>query len=219
MNIVNFYCVKNETTKEVETEDFDQYCALRDDSKKAFYLFKGCRRKWLNDSDETRGGAGISILWPVTTNGSYKKALEVAADGGKPNNISAIVEYSLNEGTTILWMGDLEKDFMKNLDTIPVRAADILFAPHHGRDSGKVPATWLEKIKPKLIVVGEAPSKDLHYYPEYNTITQNSAGDITFDCETGKTHVYVSDPYYEVDFLKDEQKADTYGQYIGTLTI
>jgi len=95
----------------------------------------------------------------------------------------------------------------------------VLFAPHHGRDSGRVPATWLERIKPKLIVVGEAPSKDLHYYPEYNTITQNSAGDITFDCETGKVHIYVSDAYYEVGFLADEQKVNSYGHYIGTIAV
>jgi hypothetical protein len=69
-----------------------------------------------------------------------------------------------------------------------------------------------------LTIVGEAPSEDLHYYPDYNTITQNSAGDITFDCESGKTHIYVSEPYYEVDFLEDNQLVHNYGgYYIGSL--
>ena len=27
MNLLNFYCVKNEATKADETDDFDQYCA------------------------------------------------------------------------------------------------------------------------------------------------------------------------------------------------
>jgi hypothetical protein len=108
---------------------------------------------------------------------------------------------------------------MEKLDPIPVRAADILFAPHHGRDSGRVPGTWLEKINPKLIIIGEAPAEHLHYYPGYDTITQNSAGDITLDCEAGKTHIYVSDRDYSVDFLADDQKPDDYGgYYIGTLT-
>src|SRR3990172_8893129 len=38
MPIHNFYCVKNETTKEEETEDFIEYCSLRD-SDKAFHIY------------------------------------------------------------------------------------------------------------------------------------------------------------------------------------
>lgn len=217
MDLVNFYCVKNATTKEDESEDFDQYCALRDDPTRAFYLYTGCSRKWLNETDEVRGGAGIRILWPNTDNQDYKDALAAASKGKKANNISAIVEYSLKGGTTVLWMGDLETKFMENLAVIPVSSADILFAPHHGRDTGEVPADWLQKIKPSLIIIGEAPAKYLNYYEGFDTITQNSAGDITFECESGKTHIYVSDRYYSVDFLDDEQKSNTYGFYIGTL--
>jgi beta-lactamase superfamily II metal-dependent hydrolase len=106
MGVVNFYCVKNAVTKEDETEDFNQYCALRD-SDKAFHIYNGRSRKWLNETDEARGGAGISILWPVTGNKHYQEALAAAAAGESPNNISAIVEYSLNGGATFLWMGDL----------------------------------------------------------------------------------------------------------------
>ena len=83
-----------------------------------------------------------------------------------------------------------------------------------------MPPTWLDKIKPKLIVVGEAPSEHLHYYPGYNTITQNSAGDVTLECEAGKAHIYVSDVDYSVDFLEDEGQPHTdHGWYIGTLKV
>src|SRR6266481_8059484 len=153
MKLVNFYCVKNEATKPDETDDFDQYYTLKD-SEKAFYIFSGCSRRWMNQAGEGRGSSGIDILWPVTSNEHYKEALAAAKEGESPNNISPIVQYRLNGGATILWMGDLETDFMDSLDTIPVGAANILFAPHHGRDSGKVPADWLEKIKPKLIIIG-----------------------------------------------------------------
>jgi len=37
--IVNFYCVKNKTTKDDATADFDKYCELRD-SEKSFFLYK-----------------------------------------------------------------------------------------------------------------------------------------------------------------------------------
>jgi len=220
MNLLNFYCVKNDARKPDETEDFNQYCALRDDAKKAFHLFRGCSRRWMNQSNEERDGAGIHILWPVSNNEHYKEALKEAKEGGSANNISPIAKYSLNGGATILWMGDLESDFMDAIkDEITMDSADILFAPHHGRDSGKVPADWLDEMNPKLIIIGEAPSEHLNYYEGYNTITQNSAGDIAMDCETGKTHIYVSDPYYSVEFLDDEQMPNTYGNYIGTLTV
>lgn len=220
MNFLNFYCVGNEATKLDETIDFDKYCELRDDTKKAFFLYKGRSRKWMNEGDDERGSSGINILWPVTSNEYYKVALQKAKDGESPNNISPIVKYSLNNGATILWMGDLESDFMEKVGgAIEMASADILFAPHHGRDSGKVPKGWLDVMHPKVVIIGEAPSKDLNYYGDYDTITQNSAGDIILECVSRKTHIYVSNESYSVDFLDDEGKTNTYGKYIGTLKV
>ena len=88
MNLLNFYCTKNEATKEDATDDFSQYCELRNDTEKAFYLFRGCSRRWMNLSSDERDGAGISILWPITSNKHYKEALKEAKEGGSPNNIS-----------------------------------------------------------------------------------------------------------------------------------
>ncbi len=217
LNILNFYCVDNEATKPDATADFDKYCTLRD-SKKAFYLYKGCSRRWMNQDGEGRGNSGINILWPITTNEDYKSALSDAKAGESPNNISCIVEYSLNNGVTMLWMGDLETDFMESVQSeLTMPSVGILFAPHHGRDV--VPKKWLDEMDPQVVIIGEAPSENLNYYPGYNTITQNSAGDITFECVSGKTHIYVSDKNYSVDFLDNEHKADTYDKYIGTLSV
>ena len=104
-----------------------------------------------------------------------------------------------------MWTGDFETDFMEKIeDEIDWPEVDILFAPHHGRDSGKIPESILANLNPKLIVVGEAPSRYLNYYPGYDTITQNAAGDITFDCVSGYAHVYVSDPDYTSGCLSDQ---------------
>jgi len=220
MNLLNFYCVENEASKIDETVDFDKYCEFRDDAKKAFFLYQGCSRKWMNKGDEERKCAGINILWPIVSNAHYKEALQKAKEGKSPNNISPIVKYSLNNGATMLWMGDLESGFMGKVeDAIEMDSADILFAPHHGRDSGKVPKIWLDDMNPKVVIIGEAPSKDLNYYGGYDTITQNSAGDIILECVSGQTHIYVSNDSYAVDFLDDEGKSDTYGNYIGTLKV
>jgi len=218
-SISNFYCVQNEATKAEETDDFKEYKELRD-SKKTYSLKKGCLRKWLNQGDDERGGAGISCLWPVEANENFKNALAEAKKGASPNNISPIITYSINNGASFMWLGDMETDFLESVEgEIKFSHVDIVFAPHHGRNSGRLPKTVLDKITPKLIIVGEAPSKDLEYYGDYNTITQNSSGDVTFDCDGDKIKIYVESDTYSVSFLKDESCSDTYGNYIGTLCL
>ncbi|CDC06540.1 putative uncharacterized protein [Clostridium sp. CAG:343] len=224
VGINNFYCVENKATKKDKTEDFEEYCSLRDGNKH-FYLYEGCSRKWMNregkdDSGFERGSSGINILWPNTNNQYFKNALENAKEGESPNNISPIIKYSLEDGVKVLWFGDLEKDFMENIkDDLEIEEADIIFAPHHGRESGKIPKEILDKINPKIIIIGEAPSNSLNYYSNYNTITQNSAGDITFECESKNVHIYVSNKDYSVSFLKDKYKSNSYDYYIGTLEV
>ena len=224
LGIANFYCVENEVTKSEDTEDFEEYCDLRDGDKH-YYIYEGCSRKWMNmsgmdDNGEERGSSGINILWPKTNNSYYKEALEKAKNGESPNNISPIIKYSLKDGANVLWFGDLEKDFMESIkDDLNIEKADIIFAPHHGRSSGKIPKVILDKIDPKLIVIGEAPSENLNYYSGYNTLTQNSAGDITFDCTGNNIHIYVSNENYHVNFLKDKYKSNEYDYYIGTLEL
>ena len=220
IDILNFYCIKNNVTKEEETDDFKHYCKLRD-SDKAFYIKKNCFRRWMNKNSEERGSAGINILWPDTNNEYFKAALKEAEKGESPNNISAIIKYSLENGVTALWMGDLETEFMKNIeDDVEWPEVDILFAPHHGRDSGKVPESILKKLNPKIIVLGDAPAEDLNYYANYNTITQNSADDIILDCVENKIYIYVSNENYSADFLDNEYMEDKYNCfYLGTLNL
>ncbi|HBZ82212.1 MULTISPECIES: hypothetical protein [unclassified Brevibacillus] len=220
LQISNFYCIKNEATKCDESQDFKKYCELRD-SNKAFYIYKGCSRKWMNLKDDERGSSGISILWPDVENTDFQDALAKAKNSESPNNISAIIKYHLEDGVRTLWMGDLETDFMEKIkDEVDWPEVDILFAPHHGRESGKVPTDILEQLNPKIIIIGEAPSKHLNYYSGYNKITQNSAGDIIFECETKKVHIFVSSDKYQVDFLDNESLSSSNNKnYIGTLNL
>ena len=219
IKIVNFYCVKNKATKDEETDDFKRYCQLRDDEGKAFYLYKGCSRRWMNTSDEERKTAGINIHWPVLDNANFKSALQEAAEGKSPNNISPVVTYSVENGGSFAWMGDLETAFMEKIqDEVDWPSVNVLFAPHHGRDSGKVPNGILSAMDPDIVVIGEAPSEHLNYYASYNTITQNSAGTIGFECVDSYVHIYVSSDSYSVDFLVDHQ-GTSYANYIGTLEV
>lgn len=220
IGLINFYCVANSATKPDDTDDFDRYCELRDSDKKAFHIFKGCQRRWMNQSNDERGGAGINILWPIIANEHYQAALADAAKGKSFNNISPIIRYSQEGGVNILWMGDMESAFMESIsDAISLPRVDILFAPHHGRDSGKVPQAWLDHLAPKLVIVGEAPAQHLNYYAGYDTITQNSAGDITFECIGSDVHIYVSSSSYVAGFLTNKNEPNRYDYYLGTLKI
>lgn len=197
-SIPNFYCVKNDATKEDLTDDFKKYCELRDDSKKAYYLYKECSRKWMNEFSDERGSSGINIKWPDTLNSDFLNALSDAKNGKSPNNISPIITYSLNNNITAYWFGDLETDYMNNIkDNVNWIEADVIFASHHGRSSGRIPNDILEKIKPKIIIIGEAPSENLDYYTGYETITQNTAKDIVLICEDNTADFFVSNSNYK----------------------
>jgi hypothetical protein len=227
LGILNFYCVKNETQKPEITPGFERYRELHDSGKKAFYLKKGCKRKWMNEngtnsSGEHIGSAGINILWPDTNNQNFKDALESVKDPRNPNNnISCIIKYSLEGGITAIWMGDLEKDFMEKIkNDVSLPDTNVLFAPHHGRKTGKIPREWIDVMDPDIIVMGESNYHDADYasYPNHNKIRQNSAGNIILECESAKVHIYVSNENYSVDFLYDENQT-SFQYYIGTLLL
>ncbi len=204
----------------------------------ASFRDNNCKNKTSLDRYAVLSRLGFKILWPVVDNIHYKQALESAKHDLSPNNISPIIMYSEN-GINMVFMGDLESDFMhkikietpislvdllnkeKNFKDRNIDSVDILFAPHHGRDSGKIPELWLNRMKPKVIVIGEAPSEHLNYYNGYNTIKQNSAGDILFECYTFKVDIYVEDSLYKEEFLSKESgsisKYNLY--YLGTLNV
>jgi len=216
--IVNFYVVKNQAIKDQDTESFNRYCQLRD-SKKAYYISKGCTRKWMNQSDEVRKTSGIQILWPDTSNAYFKVALASCDAGDAYNNTSAVIRYSIENGASFLWLGDLETEFMENItDSINLSKTTVVFASHHGRHSGKIPNSWLEKLDPQIIVIGEAPSRHLNYYTGYQKITQNLAGDITMDCVDNKVHFYTSSATYYHKKLDDEHQSK-YPNYVGSITV
>ena len=219
LGIANFYCVENEATKSEDTEDFEEYCDLRDGDKH-YYIYEGCSRKWMNISDDERGCAGIHCLWPITDNDDFKAELKLAKEGTAFNNISPIITYSVNNGVKAIWLGDMENVFLEKIKgKVDWPEVDILFAPHHGRSSGKISSDVLAKMKPQIVVIGKAPSKNLDYYSGYNTITQNSAGSIVFDCDDSRVHIYVSNESYSVAFLDNDKKINTsHGHYIGSFT-
>lgn len=215
--INNFYVVKNQAKKGEETTSFKHYCKLRD-SEKAFYIYKGCSRKWMNKGDDERGASGISILWPDTSNAYFRNALASCDAGESYNNTSAVIRYA-SGGVSVMWLGDLETQFMEDIeDSITLKKTTIVFASHHGRASGKIPNSWLKKLDPQIIIIGEAPSRHINYYTGYQKITQNKAGDITMDLAGDKVHFYASNENYAHNALTDEGQSK-FPHYIGSITV
>ncbi len=220
----NFYCVQNSIRKYIATPSFLRYSDLRSHATNAYYIYKDCKRLWMNQSNNERQSAGINILWPDINDAAFLEELHCAEKYVRANNICPIIQYSFPDGAVFLWMGDLEKEFMEEIaEKVNVPRADILFAPHHGRSSGRVPKKWLDTIDPQIIVIGEAPSEELAYYRSYNTITQNKAGDIEFDCSRGLVDVRVSSCTYTADFLDNKPAGNrimpdgTYMWHIGSM--
>ncbi len=216
LGIHNFHLVDNEATKPDYTVDFERYCELRDDPDRVYHLYKDVTRCWLNDSNEVRGSSGITVLWPDTDDEDFKNVLRSAKDGGSPNNLSTILKYSRNGGVKMLWLGDLETEFMTTIeDRVEIPKVDVVFAAHHGRS--RMPASWIRAMDPTIIVLGEAPREHLEYYDGRDHLRQNTAWDITFENERGKTNVYVGNPDYKAEFLTDEGLPDTaHGYYVGS---
>ena len=60
-------------------------------------------------------------------------------------NISLVATYWASNNARILWLGDLETDFMESVENdISLSRVQIIFASHHGRASGKIPDSWLD---------------------------------------------------------------------------
>lgn len=222
IKIINFYCVENNISSD-GSADFDEYCKLRDGDH-AFYINKECSRRWMNKTGNGRGSSGINILWPDTSNQDFKDELEKIESGktDSPNNISPIIKYSLENGITALWFGDLENNFLDKIkDNVNFTKADVIFAPHHGRRTGKIPKSILDEIEPKLIIIGEAESEYIDYYEGYNTITQNTAKDIVLDCRYKEVNIYTTNDFNH-EYLKQKDKKtewETCEVYRGTLEL
>lgn len=192
----NFYAVKNEIPEEKDNPSLSKYIQLMNDDSSAS-IKTGLKREFLNQDKEGKanGPSGIEFLWPDLTNSEFKKAIDSVRNGGKANDICPVI--LLQDDARFLWMGDMEskmqREFYKHHKG-EIGKVNVLFAPHHGRESGQVPEDFLAEMNPDIVVIGNAPFGDLEtsykYYGNERTITQNSAGDIMFECHDNIIDVY-----------------------------
>ncbi len=103
----------------------------------------------------------------------------------------------------ILFAGDSEDltwEHIINNHAEKIKDIDILFAPHHGRDSGR-DFNFLKSLTPTITLFGNANANHLAYnkYPGIK-ITNNQAGYIILDISTQNINLYVKNAEFARDF-------------------
>lgn len=200
-NTKNFYAVKNSYPKEENNSSLDKYIELRDSVN--YPIARGIKRAYLNQGEKVTGSSGLSFLWPDVNNEKFKGVLESVEDGGSPNNICPVFIYSVENSATFMWMGDLETDMQTEFyeqykSMIP--KVNILFAPHHGRESGKVPTDLLSALDPEIIVIGDAPSEHIHYYDALKHILGDSQVK-ALQSDGYNVYMYLDDHMVDIEHL------------------
>jgi beta-lactamase superfamily II metal-dependent hydrolase len=206
-------------------DDWDFYTSLRDGNPQAnpkrLTLYAGARGSCFNLGPNGIGnGDGLYILAPTP---------ELVADAneiGDWNDSSYVILYRTVVGKRILFAGDSHDATWEYILTkwkAAVKGVDVLIAPHHGRDSGRDYA-FLDTVKPRLTLFGNAPSEHLAY-SAWNSrdllfVTNNQAGTIILDAKSDGLRVYVKHKPFAEAFTENRGYATRYspdarGWFIG----
>jgi beta-lactamase superfamily II metal-dependent hydrolase len=178
-------------------EDWKFYKSLRDEKIspcKRLTYYSGNSNLYYNEDY-------IEILSPNLS------IINTCNEKGNWNDSSYVLLYTppkANGGHwKILFAGDSEdltwEHIVKN-HSEKVKNIDILFAPHHGRDSDRN-FDFLKTLTPKITLFGNASSKHLAYtkYPK-TRITNNQAGYVILDISSDHIKIFVKNFEFAKDF-------------------
>jgi competence protein ComEC len=178
-------------------EDWNFYKKLRDGKPetdpKRLALCSGAKNKYYNVSEDGEsGGDGLHVLAPTAA------LVREANECGDYNDCSYVLLYWTGKNRRILFGGDSHdktwEHILKNHEA-DVKDVDLLIAPHHGRGSDRSYG-FLDVLRPKLTLFGNADSEDLAYsawsYRDLPIITNNQAGCVLADAEGDSITIYVT---------------------------
>ena len=178
-------------------EDWVFYKNMRDGKNKDIN-----RRTYLHDNDCLYWNQDdIKILCPS------KELLKKAIEKDDYNDSSyAILFTPPKKGGgkwKIIFGGDTHDESWKHIIneySDDVAKVDVLFAPHHGRDSSR-DFSFLDTLEPRVTIFGNASSKHLAYdsYPNLK-ITNNQAGYIVLDIQEDDITFYVKNFEFARDY-------------------
>lgn len=182
-----------------EEKDWDRYAEVRDGTEPAIKVITplaGAEFKYANKIDEGETGPdGLSILAPDPD------LVAAANASGNVNDASYVILYR-SSGGRILIPGDAHDetwDYVIKNYSKAVANCSVLFAPHHGRKSGRS-FDFLDVVRPKITFFGCASSGDLAYQAwssrKLRVITNNQAGNIVINCADKVIQFYVQNAAY-----------------------
>lgn len=225
-NCTNFWDTPNEKKLDdgqwgngkYSKDDWAFYQNLRNgksENIKVLNLFDGAIGEFYN-RDDNGSGDGLYILSPTQELVDYANAHD------DYNNISYVILYIVQE-KKILFSGDAEKEAWDGIlerhedDLINI---DVLIAPHHGRKSGGNDE-YLDILKPKLTLFGNAKSKNLDYQSWINRglfkITNNQAGNIVLNIHDSEIRIFVENEKFARQF-NNQPVSGVNGYFIGNLS-
>lgn len=216
--VYNFWDTKNNKSissggfNKYRKEDWDFYQSIRksttdpkvlhltDNSKGEFYCCKN--------------GDDLFILAPS------EDLIKEANKTEDYNELSYVLLYQI-ENKKIIFAGDSGKNtwdyILANYESL-VSDVDILVAPHHGRKTGGNDE-YLDVLKPKLTLFGNAESEHLDYSSWNNRnllkITNNEAGNIVLEIKDSKIKVFVSNETFAKKCCNYNVMKTKYGYYSG----
>lgn len=169
-------------------EDWEFYQIKR---KTAKFYYAGNYNFFYNRDEFDGKRDCLYILAPT------KELVQEANRSGDYNDCSYVIMYK-PYGRKIIFAGDSSNktwDFILSEYEQEVSDIDILLAPHHGRKSGGN-EDYLDVLKPKLTIFGNAKSKYLNYNSWNNRglrfITNNQASNVICEINQIGISVFVS---------------------------
>ncbi|HHF7375940.1 MULTISPECIES: ComEC/Rec2 family competence protein [Legionellaceae] len=224
----NFWDIKNKSVKSnwsngpYREEDWQFYCSLRDgntnSSIKRLNLYAGAQGQFFNQDQNGKNGAdGLYVLAPT------QELVNHANVSDDYNDASYVILYRSNAGR-ILFTGDSHDKTWAHLlanHHNDIADIDVLIAPHHGRDSDRS-YDFLDVVRPKLTLFGNAPSEHLGYGAwsrrGLKLITNNQGGDIIIDTNGTGMNIYVtSENYAKQQNANTYYSSDLHAYYLGYL--
>lgn len=162
--------ILNKDIRDCDKAKFEKYCSITDRYKSPITVDN------VNNPQYAQNYGGLNIHTFSTSD----------CDHSNFNNFSIITVFTLS-GVKVIVCGDNEKeslDILMSRDDfkVAVRNADILVAPHHGRESAyhKDFVSW---VNPRLTIISDTHKSDASAVDKYTQMSrgckvQNSKGDI-----------------------------------------
>lgn len=223
--VYNFWDTAN--TKEIDPdtwdkcpynkEDWDFYKKLKRNevsgTTRHIYL-SGDKNSFFNSDGNGGNGDSIEILAPTAE-------ISKNANETKEWNDHSYVLLFTHQGFKILFAGDSDDTSWTHIldkHKEKIKDIDVLIAPHHGRDSNRDWA-FLDVLKPKLVLIGNASSEHLNYdkYRKYGKlITNNQACDVILNINSNQEiDVYVTNKKFADKHEGSHYNEIIQGYYVG----